>query len=452
MAKPLAGTLRFKLIAAILIAGVAIWMLDVSAPVTGVLPALVGLGLDQERAVVILNLGGAATAALLAAAATAPPFVVAWVAGALGYAMVFAIPTSIQFEPIVLPGEAVAPVPFALATLGLCGAGCAAAGIGAAAGYGLRTAIISVAGGWPWGSRWQMLATALVLVLGGASVFGLASVPRIVLYGPWSGVVTASHPVSGAQQEVFRYWSQSFGAYRQAIVLLPPEYATSPNEAFPVLYLLHGSPGSDLDWLRNGAADIVGQASIAHTAPAMIVVFPDGVGPRGGAEDHWADGYVPGDNMESDLINDLIPSVDAHFRVVPDQAHRAIGGLSSGGYGAANLALRHPGEFALALTFSGDLAPPATAFGGDQATIVANNPLRLALDPKPKTAAAFFVGWGRSDAYAEENQLFAQRLGNADYSLQSDAVSGGHSWDVWRQLLWAGLQQMGGLIGGPEVA
>jgi S-formylglutathione hydrolase FrmB len=101
--------------------------------------------------------------------------------------------------------------------------------------------------------------------------------------------------------------------------------------------------------------------------------------------------------MEADLIDDLIPFIEAHFRVVSDQAHRAIGGLSSAGYGAANLALRQPGEFALAFVFSGDLTPATNAFAADQAALNANSPLRLALAPRLNAPAAFFVGSGRGD-------------------------------------------------------
>jgi enterochelin esterase-like enzyme len=438
-----------KGVAAVVIAGITMWLWGGAAYATGLQPALLTLGLDQQRAIVVVNLAGAAIAAALAALAANPPFILAWASGALWYGLLFAVRAPIQYRPLVLPGEAVAPVPFAMAALGLVGAGWATAGIGAAAGYGLRAAVAGVTDAVRRPSRRQLPAAALVLALGGASVFGLAQVPGILTYGPWSGVVTASHAVSGAQQVTFRYWSQSFDEYRQAVVLLPPEYTTSPNAAFPVLYLLHGSPGSDLDWLRNGAADIIAEAKVAQKAPAMIVVFPDGVGPRGGAGDYWADGYVPGDKMESDLIDDLIPSIETHFRVVPDQAHRAIGGLSSGGYGAANLALRHPGEFALALVFSGDLTPATNAFGGDQSALNANSPLRIALAPRPSAAAAFFVGWGRSDSLAGENQLFAQRLRHAGYVVNTEVVPGAHTWDVWRQLLWVGLQQMGEWIGRP---
>jgi S-formylglutathione hydrolase FrmB len=237
--------------------------------------------------------------------------------------------------------------------------------------------------------------------------------------------------------------------YRQAIVVLPPEYSASPNLAFPVLYLLHGSPGSDLDWIRMGALSIAAEVKAYRYMPPTILVFPNGDGPHGGAEDHWADGYVPGDNMETDLIYDLIPSIESHFRVVPDAAHRAIGGLSSGGYGAANLALRHPGVFGVAMVFGGDLAPEGSAFGGDTALLIANDPLRLALGPKPAGASAIFVGWGDSDSYRVENSLFAHRLQERGYVVVTEVIPGAHSWGVWMQLLTLAMEEMGSRIGRP---
>jgi enterochelin esterase-like enzyme len=212
---------------------------------------------------------------------------------------------------------------------------------------------------------------------------------------------------------------------------------------------LHGSPGSDTDWARLSAPAIAAEAFSAGRLPPTVLVFPDGAGPRGGAEDHWADDYVPGDRMESDLLDDLIPAVESHFRVVADGAHRAVGGLSSGGYGAANLALRHPGEFSLALVFTGDLSPEPTAFGANQPEIVANDPLELALEPKPSDASAFFVGWGLSDGLRDENSRFAAELRAGGYTVTSDAVPGGHSADVWRQLLLASLDSMGEHVAPP---
>lgn len=417
-------------------------------PGGGLEATLLSLGLDEQRALIVSNLAGTAMAGATAVLIT-DWILFSWVTGFACYAVLFAATTSVHEGPATLPGETIAASLYALALIALLCCGIAAAGVGAAAGFGVRRLF---AGAWMLlrsGAPRRRAVAASVLLLLGASLFGVVRLPGILMYGPWSGVVVAAKPVAQGQQLTFDYWSRAFGTSRSAVVVLPPEYATSPDLAFPVLYLLHGSPGSDLDWVRVGAGAIVSEAHAAGRMPPAVVVYPNGVGPRGGAEDHWADDYVPGDKMESDLINDLIPSIEAHFRVVPDRAYRAIAGLSSGGYGAANLALRHPSEFEVALVFGGDLQPEVNAFGANQAALIANDPLRLVLGPKPDHASSFFVGWGASDPLRSENSLFAQRLRAGGYDVSVDVVPGAHTWDVWRRLLLAGLDQVGGLLGKP---
>lgn len=413
--------------------------------------SLLSLGLDQQRALIASLLASTAIAGAAAALIT-DSILFSWLTGFVLFAVVFAATPSIDAAPPTLPGERVAASLYVLAIIAVLCCGIAAAGIGAAAGFDARRASVST-----WrlvrsGSPSRLAVAASTFLLLGASIFGVLRLPGILMYGPWSGVVEAARPVAQGQQLTFDYWSRALGTTRSAVVVLPPEYASSPDLAFPVLYLLHGSPGSDMDWARVGAATIVGEAHDAGRMPPAVIVYPNGDGPRGGAEDHWADDYVPGDKMESDLINDLIPSIEAHFRVVPDQAHRAIGGLSAGGYGAANLALRHPGEFGVALVFGGDLQPEVNAFGANQTALIANDPLRLALGPKPDHASAFFVGWGASDPLRSENSLFAQRLQARGYDVSLDVVPGAHTWDVWRRLLLAGLDQMGRLLGAPTTS
>ena len=46
-------------------------------------------------------------------------------------------------------------------------------------------------------------------------------------------------------------------------------------------------------------------------------------------------------------MKDLLPYVESHSRVQKERSGRAIGGLSMGGYGALNLSLRYPTQFAL---------------------------------------------------------------------------------------------------------
>lgn len=435
---------------ALLAAGAAMWLFA-RWPGSVLESSLLSLGLDEQRALIVVNLGATAAAAAVAAL-LADSIVFPWATGSIWFAILFVSPASSQAGPSILPGEIVSPRLYAVAVVALISSGCAAAGLGASVGFGIHR-LVAAARSLTWSrSRGRLASVAIGLCLFGASIFGVAGTPSILQYGPWSGVVVAARPIPQGQQLTFDYFSRAFGIYRSAVVVLPPEYAEHADQGFSVLYLLHGSPGSDMDWASMGASTILGEARNAGRIPPIVLVYPNGVGSKGGAEDHWADNYVPGDKMESDLIDDLIPSIEAHFRVVPDAAHRAIGGLSSGGYGAANLALRHPGAFEFALVFGGDLAPEVTSFGADEAAQIANNPLRLALAPKPDKASAFFVGWGASDPLMSENSLFAQRLRARGYSVVTDVVPGAHTWDVWRHLLLAALDQMGNRLGQPAAA
>lgn len=436
---------------AFLAAGAGLFVFVQVWPGTALESSLLSLGLDQQRALIVVNIGATATAAAVAALLV-NSIVFPWAAGTAWYVLLYVIPASSHAAPSILPGEIVSPQLFAAAVIGLVSCGCAAAGFGASAGFGLRRLAATALSQSSFRSPGRIASVGIGLCLLSASIFGVARISGILQYGPWSGVVIAARPIPEGQQITFTYWSRAFGTYRPAVVVLPPEYADHPDQAFSVLYLLHGSPGSDMDWAHMGASTILGEARNAGRIPPIVLVYPDGVGPKGGAEDHWADNYVPGDRMETDLVDDLIPSVEAHFRVVPDVAHRAIGGLSSGGYGAANLALRHPGVFGLALVFGGDLAPEVTAFGADPSTQIANDPLRLALAPRSDHASAFFVGWGASDPLKNENSLFAQRLQASGYAVLTDVVSGAHTWDVWRRLLLAALDKVGNRLGRPAPA
>ena len=133
---------------------------------------------------------------------------------------------------------------------------------------------------------------------------------------------------------------------------------------------------------------------------------------------------------------------------IPRQPSRDLVGASSGGYGAANIALRHPGVFGVAIDIAGDLIPDRGAFGGSAPLLAQNAPLVLAMHPRPVGASTFFVGWA-NDGYARTNEELVARLRASGYKVFTGSVSLGHGWPAFVPLTWKGLVEIGHLIPGP---
>src|SRR5207237_4547323 len=91
----------------------------------------------------------------------------------------------------------------------------------------------------------------------------------------------------------------------------------------------------------------------------------------------WANGIRPHEGWETFVARDLVQAIDSTYRTIPDGAHRALAGLSEGGYGALNIGLHHPGEFGILESWSGyeraeDLKP---IFGGYSRHLDRNSPI-----------------------------------------------------------------------------
>ena len=139
-------------------------------------------------------------------------------------------------------------------------------------------------------------------------------------------------------------------------VILPAGY--DPAQTYPVLYLLHGAGGSFHEWTDN--TDIVSFSS----AYRIIIAMPDSGGtPNSGWYADWIDGSR---QWESFHIKDVIPYIESTFH---GNGHRAIAGLSMGGYGAMYYAAKYPSMFKAAGSFSGAvdirLAEPVTGVAFD---------------------------------------------------------------------------------------
>ena len=135
--------------------------------------------------------------------------------------------------------------------------------------------------------------------------------------------------------------SAALGRAMKYRVLLPSDYDSSQRR-YPVLYLLHGLGGDYKDWTTR-----TNVAEYSRTLP-LIIVMPDG-------ENSWYTNAAntPADRFEDYILTDLLTDVAGKYRTINSRHGRTIAGLSMGGYGALKMALKRPGTFAVAGSFSG---------------------------------------------------------------------------------------------------
>ena len=159
--------------------------------------------------------------------------------------------------------------------------------------------------------------------------------------------VSRSTTAAGSHTETLVLASgDASGLGRAAWVYKP---AVPDSDDLPVLYFLHGLPGSARDFESAGLASFLDQAFAAGAPPFMVVV-PDGNSPLR-ADTEWADAGDGAIRLETFLVSTLMSAVEGdHPR---DRRRRAIGGFSMGGYGAMNVALHHPNLFGQVVSIAG---------------------------------------------------------------------------------------------------
>jgi len=134
---------------------------------------------------------------------------------------------------------------------------------------------------------------------------------------------------------------------RASAVYLPPGFSRAHR--YPVLYLLHGLPGSPAEFygsLRLGRL-MDGLIAGGRVVP-MIVVMPAGADSETA---EWAGSW------ETYVVHDVVPWVDAHLPTLRTADARVLAGLCAGGYGAMDIGLRHPSLFGGLESWQGYFAP-----------------------------------------------------------------------------------------------
>ena len=232
---------------------------------------------------------------------------------------------------------------------------------------------------------------------------------------------------SGQSAQTFH--SAALGRTMRYQVAVP---SNAGAKRFPVVYLLHGHTGRETDWFSHSSA-----AEVADRL-GLVVVTPDGA-------NSW---YIntPAERWEDYITRDLIQEVESRWPVRPGRASRAVAGLSMGGYGAMNIALRRPEVFALAASMSGalDTTRPTSVFSrGREAEVNAwfgppgsvtrrdNDIYRSAAEAQPANLPYLYLDCGVDDPWFGVNREFAEVLKNRGVAHEFHAEPGSHNWPYW---------------------
>jgi enterochelin esterase-like enzyme len=194
---------------------------------------------------------------------------------------------------------------------------------------------------------------------GGPIVLNADDVPAFP--DPPPGIDRERKDVPHGKLEMITYESKSVGTKRKMYVYTPPGY--SKDKKYPVLYLLHGIGGDETEWQRFAHPNVLLDNLLADgKAVPMIVVMPNGRAQKNDrAEGNVFQSAPAFAAFEKDLLNDVIPTIEARYSVRADREHRALAGLSMGGGQALNFGLGHLDTFAWVGGFSSapNTKPPA---------------------------------------------------------------------------------------------
>jgi enterochelin esterase family protein len=252
--------------------------------------------------------------------------------------------------------------------------------------------------------------------------------------------------VSHGQLRQTLYFSKSTNTTRRCFVYTPPDYDKNTSERYPVLYLQHGAGEDETGWGSQGHAGLIVDNLIAagKTRPFIIVmdngggnVFGGGRGrgaPGGekpGAAPGGAQGRGPGRGgfnftaFEKIMAEELIPFIDANYRTLADQPHRAMAGLSMGGMQTRQITLANLDKFSHIGIFSGGSIAPDTPQVADPAVF-------------KQKVKVLFVSYGSREtagaATAKANHEALEKLGIKNTYYESPDT--GHEWQSWRRSLY----------------
>lgn len=228
------------------------------------------------------------------------------------------------------------------------------------------------------------------------------------------------------------YTSKTLKRPRPLMVYTPPGYRKG-SARYPVLYLVSGTTDTEETWFKVGRANFILDNLIAQKkAVPMILVMPYGnmmMGTPMPSSLQAADMYKV---FNDELTRDIMPHVEANYRVSREREKRAIAGFSRGGGQSLFTGFNNLDKFAWIGSYSAYLTPQVfdTYFAGAAADAKATN----------RKLKLLWLGVGKTDFLYPQAVEFDEYLKGKGLAHQSLVTEGGHTWMNARHYLAETLQ------------
>ncbi|MDB5239422.1 MAG: esterase [Spirosoma sp.] len=209
----------------------------------------------------------------------------------------------------------------------------------------------------------------------------------------------------------YRYYkSGTLGTTRQLLVYTPPGFNANGKTKYPVLYLIHGGSDTEETWTKVGRANLIADNLIAQgKAKPMLIVMPYGnVRP------------APMPDFTKDMVNDIMPFIEANYPVIKDSKGRAVAGFSVGGGQTLNIGLTNPDKFAYICSYA-----PYTATDEFKANFTNWSPDANKINSQLKL---FTISVGTEDFLYEPVKQNIAMFNEKKIKVEPLIVPGGHTW------------------------
>lgn len=242
--------------------------------------------------------------------------------------------------------------------------------------------------------------------------------PMVELVSKGENLFWQKKDVPHGLMSIIYYESKATNSTRRMFVWTPPGYFSN-DKKLPVLYLMHGGGDNDTNWPGQGKAGwILDNLFAEGKIVPMVVVMPDG--------------SIPVETFAHDLGSNIVPYIEANFRVLADTPHRAIAGLSMGGMQLLETLIDYPDMFAYVNVMSSGW------FSRNPESLEKYDERVKAVAPILKKNITYFIFTTGGKTDMASNNTPPSRAIFTKYGIESELseIDGGHTMYVWRHDLY----------------